>query len=326
MTQTENPYKHIIAFDVGKHRLDTATLPAGGNGEIPNTRPAIRRFLRAQIRRNAKENLGNMLVICKATGGYEKPVLEVACELGLTLHRAEGHRVRLFAQAHGMRAKTDPLDAQIIARFAREAECLTRYAPPSADQKKLTGLMKRREEVLNMKLAEQNRLENQDDKDVKKSLQDIIAILHKQILLIEKKISGLIETSAPLAHKEKLLRSLIGIGPVTSRTLLATMPELGTLTKGQAASLIGLAPYNRDSGASNKRRHIVAGQFAARRCLFMAATVAIAKNPVLKKTFKKLTERGKPYKVALVAIMRKMIVILNAILKSNQPWHGLQNT
>lgn len=123
-------------------------------------------------------------------------------------------------------------------------------------------------------------------------------------------MSSLIRSDAELAHKNNLLQSLIGIGPITARTLLATMPELGNLSKGQAASLIGLAPFNRDSGKTNLHRHICAGRFQVRRCLFMAATVAIAKNPKLKRKFQELTERGKPYKVALIAIMRKIIVIL----------------
>jgi transposase len=278
------------------------------------------------MRRNTKEGLGPILVICEATGGYERLVLEQAHYLGLDAHRAEGRRTRLFALAHGYRAKTDPLDAKIIARFAQKTDCSLLYELPSPEQKKLTALVGRREDILTMKLGEQRRLKTQDDKDVKKSLRAIIKMLHKQMLDIEKKLSALIKESKNLANKNALLQSLVGVGTVTARTLLATMPELGTLSKGQAAALIGLAPYNRDSGATNQRRHIKAGRFAARRCLFMAATVAINRNPILKKKFQQLTENGKPYKVALVAIMRKMIVILNAILKSQTPWKGIQTT
>jgi len=307
---------------VGKYELEVATIPPDRPRSIPNTKAAILKELKAQQRRNVRLALPPILVVCEATGGYERMLLELAHELGLEAHRAEGRRVRLFALLTGQRAKTDPLDAAVIASFAQKSDYLIRYVPPSPVEKKLVALIARREELLKMKLAEQSREEHMSDPLIVKSLRTVITMLKKQLKLLETKIASLIRSDAELVRKNNLLQSVIGVGPITAQTLLAKMPELGTLPKGQAAALIGLAPFNRDSGQTNRPRHICAGRFEVRRCLFMAATVAIAKNPVLKRKFQNLRERGKPYKVALIAIMRKMIVILNAILKSDQPWKG----
>jgi len=315
MTEASSQQQHIIAFDIGKQTLEVATLPQAKPRSIANQNAVIRRVLQAEIRRNKREALGPILVICEATGGYEHTLLVLADELELPVHRAEGRRVRLFAQAHGLRAKTDPLDAAIIARYARQADCSMLYSVPGAEQQRLSVLVTRREELLQMKLAEQNRLEHHPSGPIRASIKTI-----------EKHLSLLIRQSPELAHKNALLQSLIGIGDVTARTLMASLPELGALSKGQVASLTGLAPYNRDSGNSNQHRHIAAGRFAARRCLYMAATVAINKNPVLRAKFQQLTQNGKPYKVALVAIMRKMIIILNAILKQQKPWKHAKTT
>ncbi len=326
MTEPSLPPQHIIAFDVGKQALEVATLPRDKPRSIANQSAAIRRVLQAEIRRNEREVLGPILVICEATGGYEHALLALANELQLPIHRAEGRRVRLFAQAHGLRAKTDPLDAAIIARFARQADCSMLYSLPSVEQQALSALVTRREELLQMKLAEQNRLEHHTSGPILVSIRYMIDVCKQQIKAIEQHLGVLIRQSPELSHKNQLLQSLVGIGDVTARTLMATLPELGTLSKGQAASLTGLAPYNRDSGNTNQHRHIAAGRFAARRCLYMAATVAINKNPVLRAKFQQLTQNGKPYKVALVAIMRKMIIILNAILKQQKPWKHAQIT
>lgn len=324
MNPTLSLDNHIIAIDVGKYELEVATIPPSAPKTISNTKAAILKLLKAEQRRNKRQNLPPILLICEATGGYELLLLGLAFEMNIISHRAEGRRVRLFAQAQGLRAKTDPLDAAIIAAFAEKTDCSMSYVPPAPAEKALMALVKRRGELLNMKLAEQRRQEHSSEKVINKSRCDIIKMLQKQILLIEKEMANLVSADAKLAHKNSLLQSLIGVGPITARTLMATMPELGSLSKGQVASLIGLAPYNRDSGQTNLRRHICAGRFQARRCLFMAATVSIAKNPILKRKFQDLTAMGKPYKVALVAIMRKIIVILNAILKTNEPWKGLK--
>ena len=326
MTEPSSQQQHIIAFDIGKQTLEVATLPQAKPRSIANQSAVIRRVLQAEIRRNKREALGPILVICEATGGYEHTLLVLADDLGLPVHRAEGRRVRLFAQAHGLRAKTDPLDAAIIALYARQADCSMLYSVPSAEQQRLSALVTRREELLQMKLAEQNRLEHHPSGSIRASIKTMIAACKQQIKTIEKRLSLLIRQSPELAHKNELLQSLIGVGDVTARTLMATVPELGALSKGQVASLTGLAPYNRDSGNSNQHRHIAAGRFAARRCLYMAATVAINKNPVLRAKFQQLTQNGKPYKVALVAIMRKMIIILNAILKQQKPWKHAKTT
>lgn len=179
MTQISNLNNHIIAFDVGKHELEVATIPSSPPKSISNSKASIRKFLKAEQKRNVRLELPPILVICEATGGYERLLLELAHELGLEAHRAEGRRVRLFAQVSGQRAKTDPLDAAIIAQFAQKTDCLIRYVPPSPLEKKLVALVARREELLKMKLAEQSRQEHIGDRLIKKSLDTMIKTLKK---------------------------------------------------------------------------------------------------------------------------------------------------
>lgn len=318
----EEPFECIIAVDVAKDHLDYCVMPGQCAGRIKNTAAAARAFLRRHVGDGSKRTL----LVCEATGGYERALIAAAQGLALPIHRAEGRRIRLFAQARGLRAKTDTLDARIIADYASQAGKLRLYQPPTPERQALTALVNRRDELLEMRLKEESRQALQQDNRVRASLDRVIACLKRQLKQIEVEIAALIENSNALAHRNRLMQSLAGVGRVTAMTLMATMPELGTLSKGQAAALAGLAPYNRDSGKTNLRRRLAGGRFKPRRCLFMAATVAIKHNPVLKKNFKALIQRGKPYKVALVAIMRKMIIILNAILKTNQPWKGANAT
>lgn len=330
MSEQTPAYNHVIAVDVGKQTLELATHPTSIRHTLANRRGVIKRFLRAEQAREGrslgqKQDLGAMIIVCEATGGYEQTLLDCALEIGINCHRAEGRRVRLFALAHGLRAKTDPLDAGILLKFARQTDCSRLYRPASKAHKTLAALVKRREELMQIQLAEQNRMEHASG-DVQKSIRALLAMIKRQMKTIDLKMAETIKACPDLARKNQLLQSVTGVGVKTARTLLATMPELGTLSKAQAASLTGLAPYNRDSGKAQYRRRIVAGRFAARRCLFMAATVAIAKNPVMKAKFNDLSARGKPYKVAIVAIMRKLIVILNAILKENRPWNHAEIT
>jgi len=318
----EESFECIIAVDVAKDHLDYCVMPGQHTGRLKNTAAAARTFLR----RHGGDGSKRALVVCEATGGYERALIAAAQSRDLPVHRAEGRRIRLFAQARGLRAKTDTLDARTIAEYASQAGRLRLYHAPPPERQALAALVDRREELLEMRLKEESRLAMQQDNRVRASLDTVIACLKRQLRQIEDDIAALIKNSKLLAHRNRLMQSLAGVGRVTAMTLMATMPELGALSKAQAAALAGLAPYNRDSGKTNLRRRLAGGRFRPRRCLFMAATVAIKHNPVLQKHFKALIQRGKPYKVALVAIMRKMIVILNAILKTDQPWRGANTT
>lgn len=313
-------FNQIIAFDVSKAHLDYHIAPASLSGRLVNKPAAIERFL---IRLRKKYG-ANTLIVCEATGGYERPLLLQATAAGLSAHRAEGRRIRLFARSVGKYAKTDALDAAVIALYALKAGQLRRHEELSEEEQSLKALQRRREELMRLLHGEKCRAATEPNRVVKASLRQVIAVLEKQMKAITTAIQRLIAATNALARKARLMQSLKGVGPVTSLTLLAHMPELGQLSKGEAAALAGLAPYNRDSGKTNMPRHIHGGRAAIRRGMFMAALVAVRHNPLLRRKYDALMARGKPCKLALTAIMRKMIVILNGILKSEQPWKGAQ--
>lgn len=309
---------HVVAFEVSKHQLVVHTLPADQRHTIPNTPTAVRRILKAEIEHNTRAQLGPLLVICEATGGYESAVLEVAEELGLAAHRAHGARVRHFARYKGLKAKNDPIDARLIALFGRHTEDLVRYQPPSPALKALRALQQRRDDLKSILQAETNRLEHATDPHVLKSLRALIKSITAGLKTIETEIARLLKTEQNLARKAHLMRTVPGVGPVVAATLIAHMPELGTLPRGHVAALAGLAPFDNDSGEHKGRRHIHAGRSAVRRCLYMAALAAVRACPHLRDYAARIKARGKPFKVAITAVMRKLIVIINAVLASQR--------
>jgi transposase len=320
MSPTQGPFKHVVAFEVSKTSLVVHRLPCDEQCTIANAQHAIRRLLRAEVKRNAKAKLGSLLIVVEATGGYERHVLDAAIDLGLACHRAHGSRVRFFARYLGLIAKTDRIDARVLAAYGLKTERLRLFEPLKPEEEALKELQARRDEIQQMLIAENNRLEHARLASVVRSIKTHIAGLRKALDALEAEIAALIHADASLARKAALMRSVIGVGPVTSATLLANMPELGSLSKGEAARLAGLAPINRDSGKLSAPRHIQAGRSAVRRCLYMAALVALRRNPVLEAFASGLRARGKPFKVVITAVMRKLIVTLNAILRDGEPW------
>jgi transposase len=320
----DSVFNHIVAFDVGKESLTIHVLPGDERFAIANKPKAIRKLLTAQMRRNANLSLGTLLVVCEATGGYERHVLEIGVELGIAVHKAHGSRVRHFARYLGLIAKNDPLDARVLALFGLKTENLRLYAPLAPEQKALIDLRARRDQIQAMLLAETNRLEHVRDASVSRSLKDHIAMLRKALAAFEAHIVAHIQASETLARKAALMRSLKCIGPGTATVLLAYMPELGTFNKAGAACMAGVAPFDDDSGKSRLPRHIEAGRAAVRKALYMAALTAIRHNPIMKSYAEKLRRKGKPAKVAITAVMRKLIVTLNAILRTGEPWKHTQ--
>lgn len=310
---------HVVAFEVAKHELVVHTLPADRQRTIVNTPVAVRRVLTSEIRHNQQARLGRMLVICEATGGYEHHILDVAVELGLEAHKAHGTRVRHFAQYKGFKAKSDPIDGRVIALYGLTTEKLVRYQPPGAACKALRALQERRHDLQLMLHAETGRLEHADNPVVRKCLRTSIKALSKALMAINTELANLIKAEQSLAHKAELMRSVPGVGPVVAATLIAHMPELGTLSRGRSAALAGLAPYDHDSGKQKGPRHIQAGRSAVRQCLYMAALAAVRICPHLRDYANRITARGRPFKVAITAVMRKLIVIINAVLTSNRP-------
>jgi transposase len=318
MTPNPSPFNHVVAFEVSKARLVAHALPADTQCEIANTRSAARRLLQAEAKRNGKGGLGPLLVVCEATGGYERHVLEAAAALGLPCHRAHGARVRFFARYLGLAAKTDPIDARMLALYGLRTERLRLYAPPAPEEEALRALKDRREQVQQMLIAETNRLDHAHP-GILAGLRAHIRSLQIALKALETGIAELVRATAELADKARLMQSVIGVGPVTATAFLAYLPELGSLTKGQAARLTGLAPINRDSGASSAPRRTEAGRTGLKRALYMAAGIAMRRNPALAAFAARLKSRGKPFKVVVTAVMRKLVVILNAILRDNQP-------
>lgn len=321
MIPTHSCFNRVVAFEVSKDSLIVHTLPADRQRMIANKLSAVRRLLRTEI----GEEPDSLLVICEATGGYERHVLTVAAEMGLACHRAHGARVRSFANYLGLAAKTDQIDARMLALYGLKTEGLRLYQRPTAEQQALRALKARRDELQQMLIAETNRLEHAGHIVVARSLKAHIRSLKAALAKLEAEIIALLRATSWLARKAKLMQSVVGVGPVTAAALLAYLPELGRLTKGEAARLTGLAPIAKDSGKSSAPRHVEPGRAAVRRTLYMAAGIAMRFNPVLSAFATRLKARGKPYKVVVTAVMRKLVVILNAILRDDQPWQHAKN-
>ncbi len=324
MADQTTRFNHIMGADVGKNELVFFILPGERRLTIANKPKAIKALLMRERRRNQAQELGPMLLVCEPTGGYEMKLLKIACQLEIAAVRACGRRVRAFARAMGRLAKTDKIDAELLARFALKADKLIFYRPPSPAEIRLAQLVARRSDLLDMLGAERNRCEQASEPRVVQSLKRTCKLLDSEIKAIAAEIKQVIQANQDLAHKASLLNSFKGVGPVTISTLLAFMPELGSLSKGEVAALAGLAPYNNDSALSNKRRHIHAGRAQVRKTLYMAATVAVRHNKAMKAVRQRLEAQAKTHKVVIAAVMRKIIVILNAIIKADQPWKGAQ--
>jgi transposase len=263
-----------------------------------------------------------VLVVLEATGGFERTVVGALAAVGLPVVVVNPRQVRDFARATGTIAKTDRIDASILARFAEAV----RPAPkplPDREIRALQAIVARRRQLLGMIAAENNRLSSAA-KPVAKRIKAHIRWLEKELSRTEGDLEAAIESSPALGENEALLRSVPGVGPVLARTLLAGVPELGTLTHKRVAALVGVAPLNRDSGTLRGHRSVWGGRAEVRGALYMGALVAARRNPVVKEFYERLLVAGKPKKVALVACMRKLLSILNAVLKHRTPWRSPQ--
>lgn len=324
MIATHGEFNHVVAFEVSKAELVVHSLPADTQCVIANTAKAADRLLTSVLKALGKKPDARLLIVCEATGGYERHVLEACVRLGIVCHRAHGSRVRFFARYLGISAKTDGIDARMLALYGLRSERLRLYAPLTVEEQALKDLKARRDEIQAMMIAEGNRLEHARHASVVRSLKQHLAALKKAFDGLEKEIARLLAACPAFARRAGLMRSVNGVGPATAATLLAYMPELGTLSKGEAARLAGLAPINRDSGKLSAPRHVEAGRGAVRRTLYMAALVAMQCNKVLRTFAEQLKASGKPFKVVITAVMRKLIVILNAIIRSGEPWRAAQ--
>lgn len=273
--------------------------------QVPHTAAGIRALCQALRRHRAK-----LLVICEATGGLEAPLVDVLHQAGIAVSVLNPRRARDFAKACGKLAKTDRIDARLLAEFDRRLQPEPTPAPEPGGRD-LTALVARREELVQMRVAEQNRLHASAHPEVRASIQRSIERLSREVARLEELVESCCGRQPELARKRAILCAVAGVGPVSATTLLATGPELGTLSDGQCAHLLGVAPLNCDSGTWRGKRHIYGGRRCARRVLYMAGLAASRANPVLAPFYQRLIAAGKPIKVALVAVMRKLLLYLN---------------
>lgn len=256
-------------------------------------------------------------IICEATGGYEQAVLRVLHTAALAVSLIEPARVRHFAKAKGLRAKTDPIDAAVLSDYGTALQ--PAVTPPDTDQQRqLTELSTRRQQLLDLKNMESNRAEHYQERFAQKQSRQLLAALEKQIAQCDAALVALIAADAGLQKKVERLDAIPGVAFTTAALVLAQMPELGQLTAASAAALAGVAPYNRDSGAQTGVRHIAGGRGVVRRALYMAALSAVQHDPILKAFYLRLRAAGKKAKVALVAVMRKLVILMNRLLKNPQ--------
>jgi transposase len=306
--------RSFVGIDVSKKWLDIAVIPSGENWRAENSEAGIR----ALIQRLEDLQGELMRIVVESTGGYEAMLLSRLCAAQLPVSHVNPGRVRQFARSTGQLAKTDTLDAKMLARFGEAIQPpLTRL--PSPDQQALSALVDRRKQLLNIQTAEKNRLATAPA-TIQASLKTHLQWLKTEIKKLDKQIKEFIEHHPEFKQKDELLQSAPGIGKVASSKLIADVPELGQCNHKQIAALIGVAPFNHDSGRKQGKRSIKGGRADVRHVLYMATLTATRFNPIIKSFYQRLCRAGKKKKVALVACMHKLLTILNAILAHQTPW------
>jgi len=303
----------FIGIDVSKAELAIAVEPSTEAWLSPTDPAALEALV---------ERLGTLrpqLIVVEATGGYELPLVSACAAAGLPMAVVNPRQVRAFAQALGRTAKTDAIDATLLALFAARVQPEVRPVP-DADTQALAALIGRRRQLLEMLGAEQRRLAQATTAAVRRDLRQHIRWLEHRLANVDDDLTRAVQRSPVWRVQEDLLRTVPGIGPIVARTLLAELPELGHLDRRTIAALVGVAPFNRDSGQWRGRRMIWGGRRSIRAALYMAALVASRRNPPLARFYQRLRDHGKPAKVALVAVMRKLLTILNAMMKHQSSW------
>lgn len=314
----DNTITSFVGIDVSKNTLDVHINPDGRRLSTSNNERGFAKIL------DLLPEPQTCLVVMEATGCYHKPVAEALLQAGHHVAVANPRQVRDFARSLGILAKTDTIDALVIARFAEQAKPRT-MAMTSEKQAQIVELVARRRQLVDLRTAEKNRSKTIRVKAVMKSVERVTKVLDGQIDTITKEITSLMKSDDDWNDRVDLLLSVPGIGPVAVATLLADLPELGKLNRQEIAALVGLAPFNRDSGKFSGKRSIWGGRSTVRCALYMAALSAMQYNPRIAAFFQRLKSEGKPFKVALTACMRKLLVILNTMVKTNTHWNAEKN-
>ena len=307
-------YQRIIGVDVASRKLDIFDSSTNRHQVIKNSHESI-----SQLVKDLVGGQQHTLVVMEATGGYERELLDVLHEFKIDCTVVNPLRARQFAKGCGKLEKNDKIDAQILADFGAVVPSKL-HQQPSQDRRKLQRLVQRRCQILSHLQAEENRLSREQDHEMQAMIKSAIAFYKQQRKEVDKVIAKAIKESKELAEQSALLRSCPGVGPVTSATLLAELPELGQFNRGQVAKMVGLATIANDSGMRSGKRQTQAGRRKVRKVLYMAALVATQKNQRFKKVYQSMIQRGKPKKVALIAVARKMLIALNSMTNNNETW------
>jgi transposase len=303
----------FVGLDVAKDHIDVHARPAGEAFRVTHDEAGLTELL------TRLQALRPTLVVLEATGGYEATVAATLASAGVPIAVVNPRQIRDFARATGTLAKTDVLDAQVIARFAEAVRPTVRPLPTEQTQR-LGDLVARRRQLLEMLGAESNRRRQTRDPGLQRRIDAHIRWLTRALEELETDLHDVLRSSPAWRETENLLRSVPGVGPITAFTLIADLPELGQLDRRQIAALVGVAPFNRDSGTLRGRRMIRGGRTAVRHIRYMAALTATRYNPTLAAFYQRLRATGHPKKVALIAAVRKLLTILNAILRDRRPW------
>lgn len=309
----EKTQETFIGIDVSKAHLDVHSLPSSEAWQADNTPAGIMALVDKLLLCKP------MLVVMEATGGLEIPLACALMEAGLPVAVVNPRQARDFAKAMGQLAKTDKVDARILALFGERIRPEVRPLK-DAEQQLFSQLLARRRQLVDMRVAEQNRWFMAQG-NVRGNIEQHLEWLKQHIEDVDKDLGQFVQASPTWKAKEDLLKSFKGVGRIASFTLLAALPELGMLDRKEIAALAGLAPFNRDSGTMRGKRAIWGGRAEVRNLLYMVALVASRSNETIKKFYEKLIQAGKPKKVALTACMRKILTILNAMVRDNQPWN-----
>jgi transposase len=305
----------IVGIDISKDQLDIRVRPSQDSFCVPRDAAGLEGLVERLL------VLKPTLVVMEATGGFETIVASTLAAAGLPLAVVNPRRIRAYAQALGHLAKTDRLDAAIIAAYGEAAKIEPQIVPDEA-ARMLGELVARRRQIIEMMGIERNRRRSLTRSKLIKGLERILAALQKELSDVEKEIDEAVRGTPAWREKDELLQSMPGVGPNISSMLIAELPELGTFTRRKIAALVGVAPMADDSGKHHGRRHIKGGRAQVRNGLYMAALVGTRFNPVIAAYYRRLTAAGKKPKEALTACMRKILVTLNAILRDHRPWQS----
>jgi transposase len=303
----------FVGIDVSKHRLDVHARPSGEQWSVDNEPKGHALLVEKLVA------LGPTLVVIEATGGYQAAIAAELAASKVAVAVVNPRQVRDFAKATGALAKTDAIDAAVLAHFAESIRPEPRPIPDELTLE-LQALVTRRRQLIDMRTAEKNRLDTCRVEPVRRNIQKMISTLNKQIADVDNDIDTTMRNSPLWRAREDLLSTVMGVGSTTARTMLTQLPELGRLNRREIAALVGVAPFNNDSGRRQGQRSIRGGRAEVRAVLYMATVTAARCNPQIRSVYLRLLKAGKAKKLALIACARKLLTILNAMMRTNQPW------